>query len=185
MKREALALIPLLLTSVPADAAHWTIDPRKSRLGFTVQWSGEPFVATFKSWTADISFDPSDLSHSHIAATIELASESSDTHDNDEGLKGPEGFAADRFRSAKFETTSIASSGAHSFLATGTLSLHGFKRTVRLPFELTITGNIAHAAGRTQVLRSDFGLGTGEWANDTPIAHEVTINFDLTAKRAT
>ena len=127
MKREALALIPLLLTSVPADAAHWTIDPRKSRLGFTVQWSGEPFVATFKSWTADISFDPSDLSHSHIAATIELASESSDTHDNDEGLKGPEGFAADRFRSASCRAFSGMRPSSWAARRFSTCTINGLK----------------------------------------------------------
>ena len=43
-----------------------------------MQWSGEPFDATFKSWKANIDFDPNDLAHSSADVTIDLASETSD-----------------------------------------------------------------------------------------------------------
>src|SRR5207302_1375556 len=92
-----LLLASLVFLASPSYAAHWTVDRAKSRLGFTVQWSGEPFQATFKSWTADITFDPADLAHAHITAAIDLGSEASDTPDNDDGLKGPEGFSVAQF----------------------------------------------------------------------------------------
>lgn len=171
------------LSTLPARAAHWTVDPTKSRLGFTVQWSGEPFVATFRSWKADIDLDPADLAHARVRATIDLGSEASDTPDNDDGLKGPEGFSVAQFPSATFEATTFRRTGGNNYVANGTLSLHGVTRPVTLPFTLTITGDTAHAAGKAQVLRTDFGLGQGEWATPTPIAHEVTINLDLTATK--
>jgi polyisoprenoid-binding protein YceI len=183
MQRNLVAVLGVLFAT-PAFAAHWTVDAAKSRVGFTVQWSGEPFVATFKNWKADIDFDPADLAHSRVIATIDLASESSDTPDNDDGLKGPQGFSVAQYPTARFETSSFKHTTGDSYVASGTLSLHGATRPVTLPFTLAIAGDKAHMAGKAEVARTDFGLGQGEWAAPTPIAHEVTINVDLTATKA-
>jgi len=180
---SALATLAFAMFVTPAAAAHWAVDHAKSSLGFTVAWSGEPFSATFRNWNADIAFDPSDLSHARIAASIDLASEASDTPDSDSGLKGPEGFWVERFRIARFESNAISSSGGNKYLARGTLSLHGLTREIALPFTLDIQGDKARASGRVRVLRTDFGLGTGEWAAPTPIAHEVDIRLDIAAKK--
>ncbi|HEY4942523.1 MAG TPA: YceI family protein [Rhizomicrobium sp.] len=184
MKRLCATAAALLLFAAPAAAATWKVDHAKSRLGFTVQWSGEALVATFKSWKADISFDPADLAHAKAVVTIDLASETSGSPDNDDGLQGSEGFATGQFPTAKFETTSFTAKGPNAYVATGRLALHGVTRAVTLPFTLTITGNTAHMTGKVVVLRTDFGLGTGEWAAPTPVTHEVTITVDLTATKA-
>lgn len=184
MKKILAAVVLLLAGAMPASAAAWTVDYAKSHLGFQVQWSGEAFAATFKTWKADITFDPADLAHAHAVVTIDLASEASDAADNDEGLKGPEGFRVAQFPTAVFETTGFTSKGGNAYVATGTLSLHGAKRQVTLPFTLTIAGNLAHMTGKTAVLRTDFGLGTGDWAGETPIAHQVFITIDLTATKS-
>jgi polyisoprenoid-binding protein YceI len=168
----------------PANATSWNVDHGKSRLGFTVQWSGEAFNAAFKSWKADIAFDPSDLAHSRASVTIDLGSEASDSPDNDDGLKGPQGFATGQFPTAQFETTGFGAKGGNSYVATGRLTLHGVTRSVTLPFDLTIAGDKAHMTGKAVVSRLDFGLGGGEWASDTVIAHAVTITVDLTATKA-
>src|SRR5579871_404019 len=146
------------LLSLPASASQWSVDHAKSRVGFTVQWSGQPFVATFKSWNADINFDPADLAHSRALVTIDLGSEASDLPDNDDGLKGPEGFAISQFPTARFETTGFVSKGANNYVATGRLTIHGVSRQVSLPFMLAIAGNTAHMSGRTAVMRTDLAL---------------------------
>jgi polyisoprenoid-binding protein YceI len=179
-----MAFAALLLFAAPATAATWTVDHAKSRLGFMVKWSGEAFVATFKSWKADIAFDPADLAHARAVVTIDLGSEDSGSSDNDDGLKGAEGFAIGQFPTAKFETTGFTAKGGNAYAATGSLNLHGVAKPVTLLFNLTITGNTAHMVGKAQVLRTDFGLGTGEWAGTTPVAHEVAITVDLTATKA-
>jgi polyisoprenoid-binding protein YceI len=179
----AAALAGLL--SAPASAADWTVIPGKSRLGFTVTWSGQPFVARFQNWQAHITFDPRDLAHAKAVVTIDLASETSDSPDNDDGLKSPEGFSVGQFPSARFETTGFVAKGGDAYVANGRLSLHGVTRAVALPFTLTIAGDTVHMLGRTVVARTDFGLGTsGEWADETPIAHAVTITVDLTATKS-
>jgi polyisoprenoid-binding protein YceI len=184
MSRLIFAILAALLCTAPAQAAQWKIDHAKSRLAFTVRWSSEPFVATFKSWDAAIDFDPADLAHSHVLVSIDLGSESSDTPDNDDGLKGPEGFAVSQFPKAQFESTDFVSKGGGNYVMTGKLSLHGVTHPVNLPFTLRIAGNNAHAVGAITVLRTDYGLGRGEWAGTDPIAHEVVIDLDIVATKA-
>jgi polyisoprenoid-binding protein YceI len=185
MKRLLSAAAALHLLAAPAIAApaKWTVDPAKSRLGFTVQWSGQAFNATFKSWKADIAFDPADLGRSKVVVTIDLASEDSGSDENDDGVKGAEGFATDKFPAARFETTGFTAKGGTSYVATGRLTLHGMTKPITLPFTLAIAGNSAHMTGKAMVSRIDFGLGQGEWAGEAPIAHAVTITADLTATK--
>ena len=168
----------------PASGAQWNVDHTKSRLGFSVVWSGQAFEATFKSWKADIQFDPTDLAHSHANVTIDLASESSAAPDNDDGLKGAEGFAITQFPTARFETTSFTARGGNNYSAVGHLTLHGVSKTITLPFALVLSRDSAHMTGKTIVLRTDFGLGKGEWASAATIAHEVAITVDLTATKS-
>ncbi|HEY1632305.1 MAG TPA: YceI family protein [Rhizomicrobium sp.] len=176
MKR--LLPLALLLAATPAFAAHWTVDTAKSKLGFTAQWSKQPFVATFKTWKANIDFDPADLAHAKADVTIDLGSETSSESEFDDAIKGAQGFAAGQFPQARFVTTGFKSKGGNAYVATGALSLHGMTRPVTLPFTLTIAGKTAHMTGGTVVMRTDFGVGQ---ASTDPVAHEVTVTVDLTA----
>ena len=184
IKRLIFGAALLCILSAPASALQWNVDHKKSRVGFTVQWSGEPFVATFKTWDANITFDPADLAHAKAAVTIDLDSETSQLPDNDDGLRGAEGFAISQFPTARFQTTGFTAQGDNKFVASGRFTIHGVSRQITLPFTLTFTGNSVHMTGRTVVMRTDFGLGQGEWASSTPIAHEVAITVDLTATKA-
>ena len=175
--RLALPLAFVLAAS-PAFAAHWTVDAGKSKLGFTAQWSKQPFVATFKSWKANIDFDPADLAHAKADVTIDLGSEASSESEFDDAIKGAQGFATSQFPQAHFTTTGFKFKGGNAYVATGTLSLHGMTRPVTLPFNLVIAGKTAHMTGSTVVMRTDFGVGQ---AATDPVAHEVTVTVDLTA----
>ena len=73
MNRFVAAALAASCLASPALAAHWNVDYGASKLGFAVQWSGSPFGATFKKWTAAIDFDPGDLAHSHVTANIDHA----------------------------------------------------------------------------------------------------------------
>lgn len=168
----------------PASAAHWTVDYAKSRLGFRVSWGEAPYIAQFHSWKADIEFDPADLAHARAMVDIDVASEASDDNQTDDGVKGAQGFAVDRFPTAHFETTSISRKSANAYVATGTLSIKGIARPITLPFTLTISGRTARMTGQAHLSRADFHVGTGTWAKPDPVAYEVTVNIDLVATKA-
>jgi polyisoprenoid-binding protein YceI len=185
MKRMLL-LLPLaaLIAISPAVAAqHWKVDTAKSKLGFAVSWGGQPFTGTFRSWTADIDFDPADLAHSHATVNVNIGSEASGDVETDDGVKGVEGFAVSQFPTAVFRATTFTHKAGDTYVAQGTLSLKGISRPITLPFTLTLSGNTAHVVGKAQVMRTDFHVGTGEWEKPDPVAHEVSINIDLTASK--
>lgn len=184
MKNIAL-IAAALFASTPAFAAHWNVDYAKSKLSFSVQWSGSPFVATFKTWKSEIEFDPADPAHAHVLTTIDIASEASDSSDNDDGLKGPQGFQVSSFPTATFEATGFTAQGPGKYVANGKLTIRGVSHPVALPFTLAISGNTAHMTGSAQVIRTEFGVGQGsEWGGNTPIAHNVAVNVDLVATKA-
>jgi len=185
MKRLVLSALAAALISTPALAAHWNVDSAKSKLGFGVQWSGQPFGATFKKWNAAIDFDPNDLAHAHVVATIDLASEASDSPDNDDGVQGAEGFQVSQFPTAKFETTSVTHGSGNQYAAKGFLTIRGVRKPVTLNFQLQITGDKAHMSGTADLMRLDWGLGSGaEWSGEKPVSHKVGVFIDLNATKA-
>jgi polyisoprenoid-binding protein YceI len=181
MKKITGIAAAALAFASPAMAAHWNVDAAKSKLGFTVQWSGEPFSAHFDSWKASIDFDPANLATSHADVTIAIGSEASDETDFDTGLKGAQGFAAAQFPSAHFVTSKFTHKSGNDYVADGTLTLKGLTKPVSLPFTLTITGKQAHMVGVAHVMRTDFGIGQGQWAAPTPVSHDVAVNIDIVA----
>jgi len=183
MKRT-IAMLVVLFAAAPASAAqHWTVNSAKSKLGFSVSWSAQPFIGVFRSWKADIDFDSADLAHSHALITIDLGSETSSDPETDDGIKGAEGFAISQFPTATFRATSFTHKSGNQYVAAGTLSIKGVSRPITLPFTLVLSGNSAHVVGKAQVIRTDFEIGTGEWAKPDPVAREVVVNVDLTATK--
>jgi len=182
--RSVLLAAAALFASVPAQAAHWNVDYAKSKLGFSVMWSNEPFSAAFRSWRADIDFDPEALRQAHASVSIDLASETSDEADFDDGLKGAQGFQTSQFPQAIFVTRSFERRQGNSYLATGDLTIKGVTRPITLPFTLTFSGNSVHMKGSAQVVRTDYGVGLGIWTAPSPVAHDVTVTIDLTATRS-
>ena len=184
IKSPIAPLVIVLLLTVPASAAHWKVDYSKSKIGFSVNWSGQPFSGTFKSWRADINFDPADLAHSRAEVSIDTGSETSGDAETDEGIRGAQGFQASEFPTALFQTTGFIHKGGNDYLANGALSVKGISKSIALPFALTLSGATAHVVGKAQILRTDFRVGTGEWARPDPVAREVAVHIDIVATRS-
>ena len=180
--------LPAPLASATTDAAvalscDWTVQPG-SRLGFTAQYSAEPVTGTFRKWQARIKFCPDDLARASIAAMINLASANTNDASRDENLKGASLFDTARFAQAGFKASGFKLLAPGRYAASGTLSLHGVNRPVRLVFNLKIAGDTADAQGSTTLSRLGFGVGSDEWAATDQIADPVTVQFTIRARRA-
>jgi len=183
MIRAGVLVLAFALTATPAFAAHWTVDRAKSRLGFRVDWDGAPFDATFKSWNADIDFDPDDLATSHVTVKIDMASVTSAVPEHDSDMKTEMGFDPAKFPVATFAVTKFLKMGP-LYLAEGTLSLRGVTKPIGLPFALSISGKTAHMTGSAQIARAAFGVGTTEGAEDVNVSADAFVSVDLTATAA-
>lgn len=184
MRVPPFAYVAMLMAS-PATAANWSVDYLHSKLGFSVLWGGQPYIATFQKWTAKIDFDPADLPHAKADVTIDMTSVVSGEEDLDQNLPGPEGFDAGRFPQARFVTKTFRGTGNGRYEALADLTIRGVTREITLPFTLKIDGGHAHMTGAVTLMRTDFGVGTGKgWSGETPVAHTVKVTVDLTASKA-
>src|SRR5579859_7128034 len=179
----ALLLASGLTLAHSASATEWTVDPAKSDLGFLATQSGRQFEGRFKSWQAEIEFDKSDLSKARAHVLIDMASASTADRQRDSSLPGSDWFNTKQFPKATFEAANFTSKGGDKYEAVGTLEIRGIKKNVTLPFTLDFTGDDAHAVGKLDIVRSDYGVGQGEWVDGSVVGLNVSITFDLAAKK--
>jgi cytochrome b561 len=173
----------LLLAAPPMQAAEWQVDSGKSSLGFVGSLSGKEFEGHFKSWQADISFDAADPAAGHAKVVIDMASAVTGDKQRDLALPNSDWFDAKKSPQAFFEAAGFAAKGGNVYEAKGTLTIRGIERPVALPFTLDIMGDAAHAKGGLDIVRTDYGVGQGEWSDGSSVALKVSIVFDLTARK--
>ncbi len=170
--------------SVPPAAPVWTVDKAESRLTFRASANGQAFDGVFKTWDAQIAFEPKNLKASHAMVTVVMASVITGDPTRDQMLPTGDWFDVGKFGKSVFETSAITQTGPDHFLAAGTLSLHGVKRPITLPFTLTFIKDAAKMEGATTVNRMDFGVGHGQAGGPETVAPQVTVSVKLTAHKA-
>ncbi|MGE5150910.1 MAG: YceI family protein [Rhodospirillaceae bacterium] len=181
-----LLLSVLALTfSTPAWAGPndpWTIDPIKSRIGFSVEQLGKLISGRIATWTGRIVLEPSDLATARIDIRMDMRSASAGTKDMDDVMLGPNFLDVAHAAEARFTSTSVSRRG-DDYLAQGKLTIRDATRDVALPFGLRIQDGRATARGRLAIKRLDYGIGRNEWAATTYVANDVTIDISVVASR--
>jgi len=177
--------LSLLFFLAPASsqAAEWTLDEGKSRLGFVGSQSGAAFEGKFTRWTAKIDFDPANPTAGKALITIDMSSAATGDKQKDLSLPQPEWFDTKHFPQAIFEAKGFHPKGGSVFEAPGSLTIRGHGKEFVLPFTLDISGQTAHAKGRLDLIRTEYGVGQGEWSTAQYVALEVAVTFDLYAVR--
>lgn len=169
--------------AAPAAAQVWTVDKAASRLTFRASANGVAFDGVFKTWDAQIAFDPKNLKASHATVTVSTASAVTGDPTRDQMLPTPDWFNVPKFAKATFVTSSITQASPDHYVANGVLTLHGVSRPVALPFTLTIAKDTAKMDGTTTIDRTQFGLGQGQAGGTETVAAQVSIGVKLMAKK--
>ncbi|MBX3480645.1 MAG: YceI family protein [Caulobacter sp.] len=187
MRRLFAAIALFLLTALPASAAPapaWTVDKAASKIAFTSSFGGEAFSGGFRTWTADIRFDPANLAGSSITATIAMNSAFTGNADRDASLPDAKWFAVKAHPTAVFRSTSFKALGGNRYQANGTLTLRGVSKPLTLPFTLVITGDQAKMNARVSLNRLAFGVGQDEWKNTEVVPDAVAVTIAISARKA-
>ena len=166
---SATAAAPQRLSAPP----EWTLDRARSRIEFT---------GSFSSFDVSISFDPENLGASRIAATIDTASAATGDRQRDDALPTPDWFASKSYPAAGFESSVIRAAGS-GYEAEGTLTIRGVSKGLILPFSIDIRGDRAVADGSASLLRTDFGVGQGEFATGEWVGLDVNVTIHIEASR--
>jgi polyisoprenoid-binding protein YceI len=176
-----VGLAPGLALAAPPT---WAVDHAASQLTFASSVSGQAFTGTFRRWDAAIHFDPKDLAHSDVVATIDVASAFTGGGDRDAELPDEDWFWASRFPRASFVAHGFRQTGPGRYEAPGVLTLRGVTKPLTLPFSLAITGASAKMNAGVVLNRQAFGVGQGEWQATDTVPANVTVNVAITARRA-
>jgi len=165
-----------------AAPSHWTVDKGATQIEFTGSQTGKEFTGRFSSFDIEIVFDPDNLGASHIKATIDTASASTGDRQRDDALPSADWFASSTYPAAVFESTDIRASGG-GYEANGKLTIRGLSKDIALPFTLDIRGDKATADGSLSLLRTDFGVGQGEFSTGEWVGLDVKIAIHVEATR--
>jgi len=167
MFHRSLLAAAIALTSVPAFAATYTLDPQHTQVQFT--WNHFGFsnpAAVFGKIDATLDFDQTDPTQSKVSVTIPLDSVNSNVAKLNEHLDSPDFFDAAKYPNATFKSTKVEKGATPDQLkVTGDLTLHGVTKPVTLDVTVNNVGEHpirkAPAAGfdaTATVKRSEFGI---------------------------
>ncbi len=184
----ALALLAVVSIAATAlDATLWKVDKSHSRVGFEVTHFFTPVNGTFDNYDAVVNFDPSNLGQSSIEVKIDVNSVNTQNEKRDGHLRTPDFFNADQYPSISFKSSEIVSTGDNSFTAKGQLTIKDVTKEIELPFTLLgVADNpfnegtkVAGITSQLNISRTDYDVGTGNWASDAVIGDEVSITLNM------
>ena len=183
MRAKALVVAALfLMAAVPAHAKNWQIDYAHSKLGFIGDQNGEKFSGRFRKFDAHISFDPDHLDESKISVTVDTASATTGDDEWDSYLPQDSWFDVAVFPAARFVATKFHQTAKNAYEAEGSLTIKGVTRDLTLPFTLTQEGDHWRAHGHIALMRNDFSIGSGSFADPAYVKNAVEVVVDLAAR---
>jgi len=179
-------LITLLALLVDADGqcAEWQSIAGGSEFSFEATFEGEPLGGSFKKFDVRFDFEPAHPADSHLVVTVRLGAADMGDPDMNDVLFGEAWFDVDHFESADFDSRTVEAQSSDNFVANGTLTLKDVKQDVTVPFAWSRDGDRARMRGEFTLKRTDFDVGTGEWAAGDTIGITTRLVFDVLLEAA-
>ena len=165
----------------PAPPA-WDIDFSDSYIQFTGYQSGASFDGSWEEWTADIRFSGAALDASSFDVRIETAQVETNDDDRDSTLTDAEWFDPANYPYARYAAQRFSANEDGSYTAHGELTIKGTTQPVDLDFSVATEGDQRVLTGSAELLRLDFGVGTGEWEDTTWVRNEVSVAVRVSAR---
>ena len=171
-------------TTAPARAAPvWTVDKAASRLTFRAEMNGQPFDGVFRTWDAQIAFDPHNLATSRATITVDTTSALTGQPIKDAALPNSEWLSSTAFPQATLVTRAITQVGPGRYQATADVHIRGVAWRTTVPFTVAIS----HDEGRMQCTltldRRTFGIGEGPFRSPAPVEPQVQVSLRVMAKK--
>lgn len=172
-------------------AAKWKLDKAHTSVNFTIKHFFSDVTGKFKDFEGTFIFDPTNLESSQIRFTILVASVVTEDTKRDRHLQSKDFFDARHYPEITFVSTSLEKHSSTEYIAHGSLTIKETRKNIAIPIK--ITGEMEHPmmkgtkvlgmAVKTRLNRTDFGVGTGNWATTMVVGDEVDINIPLELNR--
>ena len=176
--RLSAAFLAVAVSVVDA-APEYPVVGAQSSLVFSGTQQGERFNGVFRAFDARIQYAPDDLAGSRFDVTIPLKSLDSKSPDRDQALATADWFDFARFPNATFHTVAMRATPSGG-VADADVTIKGHTRRIAFPFTWKAASGGATLDAKVTLDRLDFGLGTGDWADDTMVGRKVDVTVHLT-----
>lgn len=161
-----------------ADAPAYVPVAAQSSLSFSGTQQGEKFTGVFRQFDARIAYAPDQLPSSHIDVTIRLNSLDSKSPDRDSALAGADWFDFTKFPTATFRAATIRMTPAGP-VGDADLTIKGRTKRISFPFVWKADSAKTVLDARVTLDRLDFGVGAGDWADETVAGRSVEVIVHL------
>jgi polyisoprenoid-binding protein YceI len=171
-------------TTAPAQAAPvWTVDKAASRLTFRAVMNGQPFDGVFRTWDAQIAFDPHNLATSRATITVDTTSALTGQPIKDEALPNSEWLSSAAFPQATLVTRTITELAPGRYQASADVHIRGVAWRTTVPFTVAISHDEGRMQSTLTLDRRTFGIGEGPFRSPAPVDPEVQVSLRLMAKK--
>ena len=175
-----VAALALIAASLPVRAApSYAVVPAQSALTFVGTQQGERFTGALRDFDARIAYAADDLAGSALDVTIRIKSVDTQSPDRDQALVTADWFDAAKFPAATFRTVAIRMTPAGP-VGDADLTIKGHTKRIAFPFAWKPAAGGATLDARVVLDRLDFGLGAGEWADESMVGRKVEVVVHLT-----
>jgi len=173
------------------NATMWKIDKAHTSVNFSVNHFFSSVTGKFTSFEGDVNFDPNNLKASKVNFTVLVNSVNTEDKKRDEHLQSPDFFDAKTYPNMTFKSTKIEKKSEKEYSVYGKLTIRDKTKDVVLP--LTITGEMEHPMMKGTIIlgvqidtnldRTYYGVGTGNWATTMVVGDEVRIHIPMELNR--
>ena len=177
-------------TAAPQPATTtWNIDPVHSAAEFKVKHMMISNVkGQFTALTGVATLDETDVTKSHIEASIDSASVNTRDAQRDAHLKSADFFDVEKFPTLSFKSKHVNRAGKGELAVTGDLTIHGVTREVvfdvegpTLPAKDPWGNTRVGVSATTKISRKDYGLtwNAGLETGGILVGDDVTVTLDV------
>ncbi len=175
-----IAAIAIIAFSCASYAAEYSsIDASKSKITFTSKLMGSKLSGGFSKFSGKVSFNPEQPEKAKANLAIDIASFNAGGDELQDEAKGKDWFNTKAFPTAIFVTDSVKPTGTDSLEIHGSLTIKGKVMPVVIAAKYQAQGKQMIFDATFQLLRLDYGLGAGNWADTSAVANEVPVKVHL------
>lgn len=172
----------LAAPALPCLAGDWcSLD--SSALSFETTFEGESLPGDFPDFDVAMDFDPAVPGAGELRVTVNLPAADMGDPEMNAILGDPTWLHVEEFSAAEFRSSTIDPGAVVDFVANGILSLKGREQPVAVPFTWQDSGGAAEMRGEVVLQRTDFDVGSGEWASGDAIGIDVRLTFSVQLER--
>lgn len=176
-----IGLFTFTMQSFANKSVSWKIIPEESSITFTGKQNNTPISGEFKHFRGQFSIDDKHLENSKGRLIIDTNSLATGYQDIEDALKASDWLNVKLFPEAIFDSLSFKRLGKDTYQVQGNIKIRKITLPLTIHFTLQeLTKNKLRARGQTQIKRSIFEIGQGEWKDTNDIKDTIEIHFIIT-----